>query len=258
MPINGSPGGGGAAARALPVVSSDSFIYWDMRTTTTGKLTPGQAAVNIKNLGHGGALTLDRSSGSGGPIAVAGPTGGGVDFGSTSNLATTLTTAPLGTDAVVMSVACRFRPGYGAGSSILFTKAYPAVGAGWGAPFNAYGPSLHSPLDGTVDWNVNVGGVDLGVTLGGRFALAPDTDYWLDLRKRPDGTADIFIQGTKVSHITPGALTDWGLGEWMLGGNIHNTGDAINGAIFFAELRIADLTDDQILTRARGWLGWSS
>lgn len=271
MPINGSgSSSGGGVSRAIPKKGTHSFIYWDMTTTAAGGVLPIGGIVTatggIKNQGYGGAagsldLTLGFNGGDGVVIACSGPTGGGIDVGGTAagkgGLRTAGTDAPLATDDLVMSVACRFRAGFGVGSPILWTKSYIVPGGGWVAPFNAFGPSLKNTLDGQCDYNVNVGGANNGVELSDRFALPVNTDLWIDLVKRADGTASIFINATVVATFNPGLLSDFGAGEWMLGGNTHTNNDSVNAQIYFAEVVTSRLTDAQIITRAKSWLGWS-
>lgn len=263
--------GGGGTLRTIPKKTGDSFIYWDMLTKPDGsKLVPGEqvtAAGGVKNQGYGGSaggldLTTGNNTGDGVPIACSGPTGGGVDFGGTGAGKGSIATASAGVyapqadDDVVMSIACRLRAG-GVGSPVLFTKSYIAPGGGWSSPFNAFGPSFSSALDGTCTFSVNVGGADQGITITDRYALPFDTDLWIDFAKRADGTAAIWVNATKIKTFNPGLLTDWGHGEWMLGGNIHTSTDSINGQLYFAELVTANLTDAQITARAKAWLGWA-
>lgn len=267
-PLNVSGGDGGASsARVLPAVSTPSFLYYDMRQTVSGTdLIPGQASANIKNLGHGGAIDFDagHNSGTGLATCCVAPAGGlGVDVGGSSGnqgmIATSLTTAPDGSNDTLLSVALRFRAGFGIGSPIIFTKSYIAVGGSWAAPFNAFGFSLESALNGQFDANINIGGTQVGTGLAGRFVLPPDTDLWLDLRKSKAGTTTVFMQGSPVVAIATAGDIDWGAGEWMLGGNIHTAADSINGAIYFAELlsQNGQFSDAFIRARARAWLGWS-
>lgn len=263
-----SGGGSGGASRSIPKKDGDSFIYWDMLTKPDGtKLVPGEsitAAGGIKNQGSGGSaldITAGTNSGDGAPFACSGPTGGGVDFGGVGSvgegsLSTSGVNGPHADDDVVMSIAFRFRTGFGTGSPILWTKSYIAPGGGWSSPFNAIGFSLHSGLNGGCDYNVNVGGSNVGVFLGDRYSLDPEADHWIDLVKRADGTGAVFIDATKVKGFNPGALLDIGHGEWMLGGNSHTATDSCNAKIFFAELKTIALTDAQIMARAKAWLGW--
>jgi len=264
MGLNVSPPPNTGSSRTLPTPGPNSFLAYDWKTTTGGILVPGDASSHIANVGVGGAITFDAatSGGDGAPIACAAPARGiGADFGGTGagngSLGTTLTTAPMGALGVTLDIACRFRNGFGTGSPILFTKSYPAVGAGWGAPFNAIGISLSASLDGQFDCNINIGGVNVGQHFGDRYVLPPNTDLWLTYRKTAAGRSTMFVQGTPIADwSTPGNI-DYGAGQWMAGGNIHTASDTINGALYWAELQTAELTNAQILARARAWLGWS-
>ena len=270
MPVGptGGPSGGGGSARVLPALTQNSFAYWDMQTKPDGtKLTVGQSVIaqgGVKNQGYAAGLDLNggSSNGDGVVLACSGPTGGGVDIGGRSggnegSLTTTGVTAPHADDDVVFGCAVRFRRGYGTGSPIVFTKAYLPPGSSWGSPYNAFGVSLHGSLDGVVDWNVNVGGIGVGETIGGRFALDYDTDYWLDEVKRADGSAALWINAMPIASFNPGLLTDYGTGLYMIGGNKYDATDSINGQIYFADIVTARLTDAQLIARAKGWLGWT-